>query len=184
MYDMNVFDDSEQVDLDELFEKKQTRDRLKLDTLNKLLSRVHKQIKMSSRLSPEEPHCWFNIPDDMVGSMQYDPVHAADYIMDKLITNNFQVKKYNPNVLLISWSHWVPTYVRKEILKKTGMNLDCNGELIEPITVNTDIPKKPNTTTRSTHKYKSIDDYHPTGDTLYNKEMFSSIESKIKNVKI
>jgi hypothetical protein len=30
---------------------------------------------------------------------------------------------------MISWNHWVPSYVRDEIKKKTGKQVNCYGEI-------------------------------------------------------
>ena len=48
--------------------------------------------------------------------------------MDKLTTNGFVIKYTHPNLLFISWKHWIPSYVRTEFKKKTGKNIDGFGE--------------------------------------------------------
>jgi len=50
------------------------------------------------------------------------------YFFDKLQENNFIVRYIHPNLLFISWNHWVPSYVRNEIKKKTGIVVDGNGK--------------------------------------------------------
>jgi hypothetical protein len=51
--------------------------------------------------------------------------------MDTLQTNGFQVRYFHPNTIFISWNHWVPSYVRNEIKKKTGIVVNEYGEKVE-----------------------------------------------------
>jgi hypothetical protein len=50
--------------------------------------------------------------------------------VDKLQENNFLVRYTHPNLLLISWLHYVPNYVRTEYKKKTGTAIDEFGHPI------------------------------------------------------
>ena len=51
----------------------------------------------------------------MIGVPKYDQGACISYLMDKLYTNGFIVKYIHPNVILISWKHWIPSYVRSEL---------------------------------------------------------------------
>jgi hypothetical protein len=51
--------------------------------------------------------------------------------VDKLQSNGFYVKYTHPNLLLISWKHWIPGYVRSEIKKKMNVSIDGYGNVIE-----------------------------------------------------
>jgi hypothetical protein len=42
--------------------------------------------------------------------------------MDKLKTNGFNVRYIHPNLLFISWTHWIPGYIRTEFKKKDAPN--------------------------------------------------------------
>jgi hypothetical protein len=51
------------------------------------------------------------------------------FIIDKLQIDGFLTRYIHPNLLMISWNHWVPNYVREEIKKKTGKQVNSYGEV-------------------------------------------------------
>ena len=120
----------EKINLDELYEKKQEQDKNKLFTYNKILTRIHEKIKLTSRQKCNQQFCWFVVPEIILGVANYDHAGCIAYIVDKLQENNFMVRYTHPNLLLISWLHYVPNYVRSEYKKKTGTAID---ELGRPI---------------------------------------------------
>ena len=120
----------EKINLDELYEKKQEQDKNKLFTYNKILTRIHEKIKLTSRQKCNQQFCWFVVPEIILGVANYDHAGCIAYIVDKLQENNFMVRYTHPNLLLISWLHYVPNYVRTEYKKKTGTAID---ELGRPI---------------------------------------------------
>lgn len=126
--DMDNF--SEKIDLDELYEKKREHDLSKLDIFNKLLNRIHTKIKITSRQRIDEQFCWFVVPEMMLGVPRYDHADCVAYLVDKLQNNGFHVKYTHPNLLLISWKHWIPGYVRSEIKKKTNVSIDGYGNVL------------------------------------------------------
>jgi hypothetical protein len=123
-------DFSEKMNIDELFERKQQHDMNKLQLFNKILNRVHVRIKTTSRQKIDEQFCWFVVPEVILGVPKYDQASCIAYIMDKLRENKFYVKYYHPNTLLISWAHFVPSYVRNELKKKTGIVVNEMGERV------------------------------------------------------
>jgi hypothetical protein len=48
-------------------------------------------------------------------------------VLAKLEENDFQVRYTHPNLIFISWGHYIPTYVRNEFKKKTGIAIDEHG---------------------------------------------------------
>jgi hypothetical protein len=48
-------------------------------------------------------------------------------MLAKLEENDFQVRYTHPNLIFISWGHYIPTYVRTEFKKKTGIAIDEHG---------------------------------------------------------
>jgi len=127
--DMDNF--NEKIDLDELYEKKREHDLSKLEIFNKLLNRIHTKIKMTSRQHIDNQFCWFVIPEMMLGIPRYNHAECVAYLVDKLQNNGFHVKYTHPNLLLISWKHWIPGYVRTEIKKKTNIAIDGYGNVIK-----------------------------------------------------
>jgi hypothetical protein len=126
--DMDNF--TEEIDLDELYDKKREHDLGKLDIFNKLLNRIHSKIKMTSRQRIDEQFCWFIVPEMMIGIPRYNHAECVAYLVDKLQSNGFQVKYTHPNLLLISWKHWIPGYVRTEIKKKMNVAVDGYGNVV------------------------------------------------------
>lgn len=120
----------EKINLDELYEKKKEQDKNKLFTYNKILTRIHEKIKLTSRQKCNQQFCWYVVPEIILGVANYDHAGCIAYIVDKLQENNFMVRYTHPNLLLISWHHYVPNYVRTEFKKKTGTAIDEFGRPI------------------------------------------------------
>jgi hypothetical protein len=120
----------EKINLDELYEKKQETDKNKLFTYNKILTRIHEKIKLTSRQKCNQQFCWFVVPEIILGVANYDHAGCIAYLVDKLLENKFMVRYTHPNLLLISWLHYVPNYVRTEFKKKTGTAIDEYGRPI------------------------------------------------------
>ena len=182
--DLNDF--SEKIDLDELYEKKQHQDLLKLEIFNKILHRIHGKIKQSSRLQPEDQFCWFVIPETIIGVPKYDQGHCIGYLIEKLKTNGFIVKYFHPNLFFICWKHWVPSYVRTEIKKKIGVNVDGFGNVKDkknkdndsfPLLMNGDDIKQ---IKKPKVSFKSIDEYQPKGNFIYTNEIVDEFQSKFR----
>ena len=119
--------DACKMNLDELYETKQQRDLNTVSVYNKILSRIHTKIKTASHQRVIEQHCWFIVPEMVIGIPKYNSSECTIYIIDKLRENGFMVSYTNPNLLFISWKHWVPKYVRTELKKKTGVVVDSYG---------------------------------------------------------
>jgi len=187
-------DNDEQVklNLDDLYERKQQHDLNTLSTYNKVLSRIHNKIKVLSRQHIDDQHCWYTIPEMIIGVPRYDHGACTAYIIDKLKDNGFVVHYTHPNLLFISWKNWVPSYVRAEIKKKTGVVIDGHGNKVEkndggsggkhessdPNDLMFNI-KGGNLAieNKSGKEYKSIDSYKPSG-LIYNESLLRKIEDK------
>ena len=136
---MNIFELPEEenitdrIDLDELYDRKREFDESKLVTYNKILTRVHSKIKTTSRQSIHERCCWYIIPEIMIGITRYNVEECTSFLLTKLSENGFQVKYTHPNLLFICWNHWIPDYVRKEMKKKTGIEIDGYGNEVHKV---------------------------------------------------
>jgi hypothetical protein len=183
----NINDFSEKINLDDLYEKKKQYDLHKLDLYNKILNRIHVKIKTISRQKIDEQFCWFVVPEVIIGVPKYDQGDCIGYLFQKLKDNGFAVKYYHPNTLFICWNHFVPSYVRTELKKKTGIIIDEYGNKINE--EKSDIVKKETTDnfilnngkpqSVNDKKYTPINTYKPTGNFIYNKEQISSLEKKL-----
>jgi hypothetical protein len=185
-------DDTEEnrkVNIDDLYEKKKQKDLKQLAIFNKILNRIHKRINHTSRNKSNEMHIWFTIPEYIFGEPLYDKGDCTGYLVTKLEDNGFHVRYVHPNTLFVSWKNWVPSYVRTEIKKKTGIILDEKGNVIDKLEKDNDDPNtkifndKQNPTQKvstNTKQYTPIDKYKPTGNFVYNQEMFEKLGKKIE----
>ena len=188
----NIEDFSEKVNIDELYEKKRKQDLNKLDLFNKILNRIHVKIKTVSRQKVDEQACWFLVPETIIGVPRYDQAGCIAYLISKLQTNGFNVRYIHPNLLFISWNHWVPSYVRTEIKKKTGITLNEYGKKVEEEEdpdVKTIEPSNPNDYMLREQnmeqkgkpqkkEYTPIKSYKPSGNLIYDDELLNKIEDK------
>ena len=199
---MNIFtlsDDnniSDKINLDDLYEKKRELDEGKMQIYNKILNRIHAKIKTTSRQLTNEQFCWYVIPEMMIGITKYNVAECTGYIIEKLKDNGFLIRYTHPNLVFISWKHWIPGYVRQEFKKKTGVAIDgygntVNGEDVNKLAAIKNAPvekedpmgdnlmfNKGATVTVNKEKkdYKSTDNYKPLG--IYNSELFRKIKDK------
>jgi len=190
----NVSDFSEKLNIDELYEKKRQHDLNKLNLFNKILNRIHVKIKTTSRQKKDEYFCWFLVPEVIIGVPKYDQAACIAYLMDKLQENKFNVRYIHPNTLFISWLHWVPSYVRTELKKKTGIVINEFGEKIDETDNQDDKsnyePTNPNDymfnnkeqinqTKQQKKNYTPINSYKPSGNLVYGEELLNKIEDKV-----
>jgi len=123
--------ESMKLNLDDLYERKQQQDLNTLALYNRILARIHNRIKLVSRQQTKEQHCWYLMPETIIGVPKYDHGACTAYIIDQLKENGFVVKYTHPNLLLISWAAHCPSYVRNEIKKKTGIVVDSAGNKLD-----------------------------------------------------
>ena len=173
----NITDDfSEKINIDELYFRKKEKDIKKLELFNKILNRIHVKIKTTSKIKTDDLWCWFQIPEIIIGVPKFDQAGCIAFLIDKLKTNKFQVQYYHPNLLLISWNHWVPSYVREELKKKTGIEVNEIGEKIDenktPISSIPIIEK--NTKEKKNDSFKPVQSYKPTGKFIYDDLLFNN----------
>jgi hypothetical protein len=133
IFDLNKLNEEEfgeKIDIDELYEKKKNYDLNKLSIYKKILGRIHVRIKTTSRQNVDNQYCWYVVPEIIIGVPKYDHGACIAYLLEKLQENGFVSKYIHPNLLFISWKHWVPTYVRDEIKKRTGVSVDGSGIVV------------------------------------------------------
>ena len=195
----NIEDFSEKLNIDELYEKKRQHDLNKLSLFNKILNRIHVRIRTTSRQRLDEQFCWFVVPEIIIGVPKYDQGACIAYLLDRLKDNGFNVKYIHPNTLFISWLHWVPSYVRTELKKKTGIivneygvkqiengNAESNNteiKLVEPLDPNNYMlnlkdPGATQNTKQQNKNFKPINSYKPSGNLVYDDDLLNKIEGK------
>ena len=187
----NIDNFSEKLNIDDLYEKKRQYDLSKLALYNKILNRIHVRIKTTSRQKIDEQFCWFVVPEIIIGVPKYDQGACIAYLIDKLKENGFNVRYIHPNTLFISWLHWVPSYVRTELKKKTGIAINEYGEKISQTEENDSTltlrddnfnfitkPQDIVDLNKSKKTYTSIKSYKPSGNLVYDDELLNKIEDK------
>jgi hypothetical protein len=173
------------INIDDLYEKKQKKDLKQLSIFNKILQRIHKRITTTAKLKAQEKHIWFVVPEYIFGEPCYDKGDCMGYLVSKLEDNGFHVRYVYPSNLFISWLHWIPSYVRTEVKKKTGIVIDEKGNIISKKEEgDNDDSKTFNDKTTGTNQkqqkqYTPIDKYKPTGNLIYGQDMFDKLEKKI-----
>ena len=181
IFTLESFDNfSEKINIDELYEKKRQYDVKKLELFKKILNRVHIKIKTISKMNTNERVCWYVVPEIIMGIPRYDQPGCIAYIMDSLQNNGFKVQYFHPNTIFISWAHWVPSYVRTEIKKKTGIEINEFGEKIE---MEYEEEKEQKTQelqpVKNSKKYTPITNYKPSGKLVYSDDMMDKIGNKL-----
>lgn len=189
----------EKLNLDELYDQKKQEDLAKLYTFNRILMRVHDKIKVAARQKNSQQFCWYLVPEMLIGVPNYDKNACITYLISKLEENDFVVRYTHPNLLFISWKHYVPNYVRTEIKKKTGTIIDKFGNYVSDADAESSESNASDgtpgsdlnmmmynkkgvaaATTTAAKKpagdFKPIASYKPTGNLVYNNELFKKIE--------
>jgi hypothetical protein len=179
----NFSEFSEKISIDELYEKKRQIDLNKLELFKKILNRIHVRIKTTAKHNVHEKFCWFVVPEVIIGVPKYDQAGCIAYVMNTLETNGFKVKYFHPNTVFISWDHWVPSYVRNEIKKKTGIVVNEYGDKVEE-EINYDDDDEPVQQgtiqqIKNSKKYTPINSYKPSGKLVYSEDLLSKIENKM-----
>ena len=100
--------------------------------------------------------------------------------------NGFVIRYTHPNLLFISWKHWVPSYVRSEIKKKTGKQVDEYGKLVKKeeddkrednnynnLILNNNNKSKSD---KSKSDYKDIKSYNPSGNLIYSNNLLKKLD--------
>jgi len=189
---MNSDELRDKINLDDLYNRTRQTDDLRLGVYKKILNRTHQKIKYVSRQKNTEHYCFFVVPEFLVGTPRYDSAACIAYIMDKLSQNGFIIKYTHPNLLFISWQHYIPKYQRTDFKKKYGYTIDSFGNYVEetkklenkvtdPKDMNSLLLRKPNVPVTVNKKedknYTKVSQYKPTGNLIYNAALLKKIEN-------
>lgn len=180
----------ENINIDELFDKKKEHSLREYSLFKKLLNKIHIKIKLTSRQKLNEQFVWFIVPEIIIGYPKYDISTCIIFLIDNLKKNNFLVKYYHPNSLFIYWGHYCASYIRDEIKNKYGIKINEFGkqirdnneedsfehpQLVDAPLLDIDMNStKRKTTTKKKKEYNDVKKYNPTGNFIYN-EMLSNL---------
>ena len=183
---------NEKLNLDELYERTRETSQTKIKTYQKILARIHTRIKAISRQRNNNKFCMFVIPEFILGIPRYDIAECTNYVIEKLIDNGFQIKYTYPNLLFISWQHYIPKYQRSEIKKKTGVAIDGFGNVVSKKDKNNRDDSNPNSLLlmdknvkmkdgkKKPSNFKSTSSYKPTGNLIYNTNLLEKIDLSLE----
>jgi len=187
---MNDEEYRDKISLDDLYHRTQEVEDLRIRVYKKILNRAHQKIKHTSRQRNTEHFCFFVVPEFLVGTPRYDSAACIAYIMDKLSHNGFIVKYTHPNLLFISWQHYIPKYQRQNFKKRYGYSIDGFGNQVaekkkdvksNPQNMNSLLVRKQNVPVtvkkKDDKKYTQISEYKPTGNLIYNTALLKKIEN-------
>tara|TARA_Y100000816_G_C26004816_1_gene525118 strand:- start:378 stop:899 length:522 start_codon:yes stop_codon:yes gene_type:complete len=171
--------DIPRLNIDELYERKKETDTQRVSIYNKLLVKIHNKIKLSSRLNVEDEFCYYIMPEILIGYPNYNFQECIMYIVSCLEDDGFLIKYIHPNLLLISWRHWVPQYVREEVKKKTGKSIDKFGnEIVEK--ENPFKMKDKKVSFKDSQQNKSYKKgFNPSGKFVYSNDVLSTIKEML-----
>ncbi len=166
------------LNIDELYERKKKSDLNRLEGFNNLLLKIHSKIKIISRQPNSINFCCYVIPEILIGYPNYDVGDCIGYITFRLNNDGFLTRYVHPNMLFISWDHWIPTYVREEYKRKTGIEIDQFGNKVIPpeketvVKFNKNVIDKPNKSynnSNSSISYKS--------NNIYDEDLINSLQT-------
>lgn len=178
---------NDKINLDDLYKQKQFSVEKKTQIYEKILKRVHKKIQTSARNKNNICFCTYIIPEFILGLPRYNIEICTDYIIDKLIKNGFQVKYTHPNLIFISWQHYIPLYERQEYKKKTGISIDGFGNVLKnkknkknnenPNSLLLKEDKNVKIQKNNDKNFKDISNYKPSAKFIYDNELMLSIKN-------
>ncbi len=195
IFTLDDSEDKRKINMDELYEEKQKRDLITVGVYNKILNRVQSKIRTTSRQRNNMQCCWYVVPEMMIGVPAYDHGGCIAYLINELRDNGFIVRYTHPNLVFVSWAHWMPAHVRDQVKKQTGVLIDGFGQEKRP--KNTDNSSNDDASSQDPNmlmfgtksktvslkkdkkSFKEISSYQPSGGMIYNKDLMSKIENKL-----
>ena len=181
---------NEKLNLDDLYKQQKITEDHKIKIYQKILARIHNKIKHTSRMRNNNKFCVYVLPEFLLGVPRYDINTCTMYVIEKLTANGFEIKYTHPNLLWISWQHYIPHYERAQYKKKTGINIDGFGNVIKKRdkkkeNTNSLLLKDKDPSLKSILKkdkdkdFKKVSSYKPTGNLIYNTKLLETIENKV-----
>ena len=183
---------NEKINLDDLYKTQKGIEDNRIKIYQKILLRVHKKIKTTSRNRNCDKFCFFLVPEFVLGIPMYDISTCITYVIDKLLDNGFFVRYTHPNLLFISWNHYIPYHTRLDIKKKTGVKIYGFGNKLSSKNKDNDEKTDLNSLFFNKSKniplenkkeknknYTEIKTYKPTGNLIYSNELLQKVTDSI-----
>lgn len=126
----------------------------RLEIYDNVLVKCHKRIKYNSSL--ERTYCFYQIPEFIIGVPLYKVTEMRTYIINSLKNNGFKIMYIEPNWIFISW-------------ELPGISKLANIGLKKEVKIK-----------ENRNKYKSVDNYKPTGSLIYDERTMLDLSDKLK----
>ena len=137
------------ININELFSGQEEKEKHKEEIYDSVLQKCHQRIIRSTKLNPYINYCFYIVPKFVYGIPLYNIEKCINYLVTHLTKNGFNVTYTHPNFLLISWE-------KKREEKKEKLSIFPNN--------NSNI--------------KSVTDYKPSGNLIYNNNILKDINKK------
>lgn len=141
------------ININDLYLEQQEKEKNKTNIYNNVLQKCHNKILTSSKINPYDQWCFFVIPKFIYGIPLYNQPECINYLATHLTKNGFKITYTHPNLLIITWF--------KEHTKQS------QSKSIFP---------------NSNTSFKSINDYKPSGNLIYNKNSLNILNNKKNNL--
>jgi hypothetical protein len=139
-----------EINIDELFTTINDKNQKRLENFDSILIKIHNRIKFNSQL--EKTYCSYKIPEFIIGLPLYNINQLKKYLITSLQKNGFGIMYIEPNYIFISWG-----------------DIDFKK-----------LKKKPKKELKQKSIFKSIDEYNPNGEFIYNDNSLRIIQDKSK----
>ena len=128
----------------------------RLEHFDCILRKIHSRIKANA--GKEQTHCFYQVPEFIIGVPLYNVTDLRRYLINSLEKNGFKLLYMEPNWLFISWEVKQPTINDSQKKKKSE-------------------EKK-----LKSQEFKTIDDYKPNGNFVYNLNDIQVMKNKTINL--
>ncbi len=103
-----------QLNVSDLYTKRQTRDTARLQSYNKILQIIYHKIRVTSQIANSPSSILYTIPPFILGLPRIDLEDCVIYIVYQLRMNGFEVRYTYPNLLNINWSMHEKSYLLEQ----------------------------------------------------------------------
>lgn len=186
---------NDKISLDDLYDRKKEIEDNRIKIYQKILGRIHTKIKYTARQKHDEQYLFYVVPEFVFGIPTYNVGTCISYLVQKLEENGFITRYTHPNLLFISWKHYIPQYKRDQIKEQYGVKVDGFGNVVQSknakerennkgdinsLILKTNLNSKEQSMTAKKEKkeYKDISTYSPTG--IYSAELFEKLKNKLE----
>jgi hypothetical protein len=103
-----------QLDVRELYSRRQTKDAARLRAYNQILDSIHHRVRTMSQMPLSPCEVMYTIPPFILGLPKIDLEDCVVYLVHQLRTAGFEVRYTYPNLLHISWLHHERGYILEQ----------------------------------------------------------------------